>query len=1356
MAALVKAKDWSKTPLGPADQWPQSLRVAVGICLGSRFPMFLWWGPNLINIYNDAYIPILGRRHPDALGGSAPDLWREVWPVIGPQIEAVITRGEASWQQRVPLVLERNGYPEEAYFTWSHSPVPGDDGQVGGVLCVVSEETSFVLAERERARLVEEQARVDEDRKRTEADREHLAAMVNASRDGIFAIDIERRVRTWNPAAERLFGYRADEVVGKDIGIIVPPDRLDEPKRLLAQIVRGERVPETETVRVRKDGSLVDVSISLDPVFDAEGRVVAAAAMMRDIGWRKRAEAALRVEQERFRALFERAAVGMAEVDLAGRFVRVNAEYGRITGYAPAELVGRPTSAITHPDDVENDTGLREAMFREGGGTMRREKRYVRQDGAVVWVDLAVTLVRDDAGRPTHHISSVADITARKRSEEQLRRSHDTFYHLIENAPFGVYVVDADFRLAQVSLGAQKVFGNIRPLLGRDFTEVLRAVWVEPFATEAIGLFRRTLDTGEPYRSPSTVEQRQDTPEVEAYDWRIERISLPDGRFGVVCYFYDLSERQRWEAALGASEARRSTALAIAHLGTFEWDLRTHAVMLDDRSREIFGFGPGEGTRPEEVFARIDPADFPRVSAEVEASRRSLSRLEVEYRINLPDGAVRVIVSISDTIPGRDGEAERMFGVFADATERRRAEAAVREMAERIERQSRLFERIASTTPDFIYVFNLDGRFLYANRRLLEVWGRTFEDAVGKSMYELGYPEWHADMHMAEIRQVIETKLPIRGEVPFTGGSGISGVYEYIFTPVLDLDGEVEVIAGTTRDVTERKRAEEERRRLSAERDQQLRTFDTVLASLQEFVFLLDPAGRFTYANKPLLNLWKKTPAEAFGKTFAELGYPPELVALHEAQMAEVIRTRHPVRGENEYTSLEGRIGRYEYIFVPLFAEDGSVEAIGGATRDVTEQRRHAAAREELLASERAARTREQAARTEAERQSRVKDEFLATLSHELRTPLNAILGWSQVLRSGRKSDPEDMRRGLETIERNARAQTRIIEDLLDMSRIISGKIRLDVQPVHLGSVLEAAAGTVRHAADAKGVRLQVELDPDAGPVAGDPARLQQVFWNLLSNSVKHGQRGGRVEVRLTRADAHLEVCVTDDGEGISPEFLPHVFDRFRQADSTTTRRHGGLGLGLSIVKQLVELHGGTIRATSPGVGQGATFTVTLPRTPVRQEPEPDGEPRHARADVDASASHEACAALAGVRVLVVDDEPDARALVERLLSDCEAAVMTAASASEALGVMRRERPDIMVSDIGMPGEDGYSLIRKVRALEPAEGGDVLAVALTAYARSEDRTRAMEAGFQTHVAKPVEPAELVAVVAALARRARRH
>jgi len=399
---------------------------------------------------------------------------------------------------------------------------------------------------------------------------------------------------------------------------------------------------------------------------------------------------------------------------------------------------------------------------------------------------------------------------------------------------------------------------------------------------------------------------------------------------------------------------------------------------------------------------------------------------------------------------------------------------------------------------------------------------------------------------------------------------------------------------------------------------------------------------------------------------------------------------------------------------------------------------------------------RERSARAESERQSRMKDEFLATLSHELRTPLNAILGWSQILRAGGGGAAyaaDDVRQGLEVIERNARAQTKIIEDLLDMSRIIAGKVRLDVQRVPLAPAIEAAVETVRPAAVAKGVRLQVVLDPHAGPVSADPARLQQVFWNLLSNSVKHTGRGGRVQVLLERVNSHLEVSVIDDGEGVSPEFLPHVFDRFRQADSSAARRHGGLGLGLSIVKQLVELHGGTVRAKSPGVGKGATFTVTLPLTPVHADPEPDVERRHPQAaSGEYHADDDACVKLGGVRVLVVDDEPDARALVKRLLENCEAVVTTAASASEALEALRRAKPDVVISDIGMPGEDGYALIRMIRALPPDEGGDVPAVALTAYARSEDRTRALLSGFQSHVAKPVEPTELVATVASLARR----
>jgi CheY-like chemotaxis protein/nitrogen-specific signal transduction histidine kinase len=394
----------------------------------------------------------------------------------------------------------------------------------------------------------------------------------------------------------------------------------------------------------------------------------------------------------------------------------------------------------------------------------------------------------------------------------------------------------------------------------------------------------------------------------------------------------------------------------------------------------------------------------------------------------------------------------------------------------------------------------------------------------------------------------------------------------------------------------------------------------------------------------------------------------------------------------------------------------------------------------------------ERAARAEAERASRMKDEFLATLSHELRTPLNAILGWSQILTRG-IDDKDELTEGLAIIQRNARAQTQIIEDLLDMSRIISGKIRLDVQRIDLAPLMQRAIQTVSPAAAAKGIRIHSVLDPLAGPISGDPSRLQQVFWNLLTNAVKFTAKGGRVQVLLERVNSHLEISVIDTGEGIRPEFLPHVFDRFRQSDATTTRTHGGLGLGLAIVKQLVELHGGTVRAKSPGPGQGATFVVSLPLTVIHPEADPHPERRHPTVG-GVPLLPDACAKIEGLKVLIVDDEPDARALVRRLLEDCNAIVVAASSARDAFERFLQDRADVIVSDIGMPGEDGYSLIRRIRALGPHRGGNVPAVALTAYARAEDRMKAVMAGFQHHVAKPVEPAELITMIASVAGGAR--
>jgi signal transduction histidine kinase len=439
-------------------------------------------------------------------------------------------------------------------------------------------------------------------------------------------------------------------------------------------------------------------------------------------------------------------------------------------------------------------------------------------------------------------------------------------------------------------------------------------------------------------------------------------------------------------------------------------------------------------------------------------------------------------------------------------------------------------------------------------------------------------------------------------------------------------------------------------------------------------------------------------------------------------------------------TALGLLLGDYFFIAESIAEriEEGLFLGIGVAISVLSQARLSLEAkRQQLLASE-------QDARRAAEDANRLKDEFLSTVSHELRTPLTAINGWALMLRAGRL-DAERSARALETIVRSAKSQNQLINDLLDVSRIISGKMRLDVAPVKLGSVIEAAVETVRPAAEAKGIHLSALLDPAADTMSGDAERLQQVVWNLLSNAVKFAPNGGRVDVRLERADSNVEIVVADNGQGIKPEFLPHVFERFRQENGGTNRQQGGLGLGLAIVRHIVELHGGTVRVASDGLGKGATFTVALPIAHGRAESR-DNVAGARLAPINPPS-------LVGVRALFVDDEADAREVVSMMLAGRGAEVRTAVSATEALAACDEWRPDVLISDIGMPGEDGYTLMRKLRAREKLLGGHIPAIALTAYGRKEDRLRALSAGYEYHVPKPVEEGELLAAVASLANRA---
>src|SRR5882724_2114253 len=466
------------------------------------------------------------------------------------------------------------------------------------------------------------------------------------------------------------------------------------------------------------------------------------------------------------------------------------------------------------------------------------------------------------------------------------------------------------------------------------------------------------------------------------------------------------------------------------------------------------------------------------------------------------------------------------------------------------------------------------------------------------------------------------------------------------------------------------------------------------------------------------------------------------LLSIGLGTLGAIVIARSVSRPIGDLRASARALGRRGPLKPPLDTSIQELRVVADALAIAAEERTSSEAeREELL-------HREQAARPAAEAANRAKDEFLAVRSHELRTPLNAVYGWARLLQTGQIRD-EVAERALEAIVRNSDAQVRLIDDLLDVSRVVSGKMRLDVRPVELRAVIEEALDAVRPAVEAKTIQLQSILDPRAGPITGDPDRLQQVIWNLVMNAVKFTPRGGRVQVHLQRVNSHIEIVVSDTGQGIAPNVLPFVFERFRQADSSSTRGHGGLGLGLALVKHLVELHGGSVTAQSAGEGQGATFIVKLPLT-IADIPE-GLKPRLHPTAVTIEALPQGLR-IDGVRVLVVDDDPEALALASSILVGAGATVQTCLSAPEALALLQEWRPDVLVSDIEMPGEDGHALIRKVRALDSDRGGRTPAVALTAYGRPQDRVLSLTAGYSMHVPKPVDPGELTTIIASVAAR----
>ncbi len=523
-----------------------------------------------------------------------------------------------------------------------------------------------------------------------------------------------------------------------------------------------------------------------------------------------------------------------------------------------------------------------------------------------------------------------------------------------------------------------------------------------------------------------------------------------------------------------------------------------------------------------------------------------------------------------------------------------------------------------------------------------------------------------------------------------------------------------------------------------------------IVASSEDAIVSKTLDSIVTYWNTAAERLFGFTAAEMIGQSILRI-IPPELQREEVDILAKLRRGERIERYETTRLRKDGQKLDISLTISPIRDASGTIIGAAKIAHDITARRRaerELAEREAQLSKVAAEREfflqSERAARADAERLSHVKDEFLATLSHELRTPLNAIQGWATLL-SERTWSPEEYRRGLQTIERNVRIQVQIVNDLLDMSRIVSGKIHLEVQPIYLHEVVNNSIDAVRQTAAAKEIRLQAILDTGIGLVRGDPSRLQQVLWNLLTNAIKFTPKGGRVQVVLERVNSHAEICVEDNGIGIDPQFLPHVFDRFRQGDSGITRRFGGLGLGLSIVKNLIELHGGAVRVKSPGANQGSSFIITLPISLVRSDHLAE---TRTQGGADSPEAVE-LPRLDEIRVLVVDDEEDGRHLIARILENRGAQVACVSSATGAIQALSERHFDVLLSDIGMPDMDGYQLIRKVKQLDGSRPGPLPAIAITAYARTEERQRSLLAGFHMHLSKPVEARELVASIAGL-------
>ena len=1260
--ALVRSIEWKTTLLGPSSKWPQSLRTALSICLNSRFPIALYWGPQFVMLYNDSLLPMVGaNKHPHAMGRPALEVLAEIRHIIEPLLRHVTTTGEATWSEDLMLPLVRHeNVAEESYFTFTYSPIRDESGDVGGVFCAVMETTDKVIEER-RLRLLNALAKVAQSETKQEACVHAAAQIAPFQNDVPFALI-----------------YLLDE--NSRIAMLAGASNVDPGSSVCPKLIPfgTPSIWPYEDAFTNEGSQYVEIGAEISGSQRAVILPIERSGGGRPMGF---------------------VVLGLSPL------LRRSDSYGRFHNLLAASLSQAVSNAAAYEEERKRSQALAE-LDRAKTTFFSNVSHEFRTP-----LTLMLAPIQDMLSMPDGSPVDQASVELLHRNALRLLKLVNT---LLEFSRIEARRVEAVYE--PVNLSA----------VTADLASSFRA------AIERAGLqFHVDCMTG------------SEELYVDRDMWEKIVLNLLSNAFKFT--FEGSITLRLYVAAANAVLEVSDTGIGIADHDIPRLFERFHRVE-GARSRSHEGSGIGLALIQELV--RIHGGEIEVASAQ---GAGTTFRVRIPRGLtHLPPERVQSARALSRTTVGVNAFVEEVVRWGATPPE-------ARPVSSQLPASGETRERIVFADD------NADMRS-YVTRLLSERWdvepvsdGLAALECIRRDPPALVLCDvMMPGMDGFALVQAIRDDAVLRG-IPIIilsarageeeAAKGLStGANDYIVKPFSARDLLVRVTSAlATARASKEIAAIAEKQRANFYRHFMQAPFPIAVFQGPNHIIEL--------ANPRILEAWGKG-IEVLGMTLIDA--VPELKDQPFIDyLDEVLRTSIAYEGHGELRPLpcgpSGELQRsyYNFVYAPLRDLKGTIEGVLVSAFDVTAQVRDRQEIERTVTLLQTATVERARALDEANRANQAKDEFLATVSHELRTPLNAIIGWSVLVRKD-AFPTKDIPQALETIERNARIQARLIEDVLDLSRIEQGKLTLSVSPLDVEQVVDAALEAVRPAAEAKGITLQRVLDARAR-IVGDADRLQQVLWNLLSNAIKFTPKGGCVRVRVQQQRSNIELVVVDDGQGIESEFLPYVFDRFRQADAKMSRHTGGLGLGLAIVRSIVELHGGTVTAESDGVGKGATFKVRLPiavqvdnvsSSSVNERGQPTPLP------------FQFPPVLKNLRILVVDDEVETRELMRHFLEECKSTITLASNAKEALELLRHGEFDLLISDIGMPEVDGYAFIREVRTLSRETAARVPAIALTAYAQSSDRALALSSGFDICLTKPIDLTQFLAVMATLIHGAR--